>query len=157
MSARGQNDGQERGRDLGPAAGSRRLALEVAILASGSGTPGSPAALPTEALGGARLVLVGARDPELRGYLRDCLRERGDLRVVDLGVERSMSDAGAPAALVIVDALTAVPGRHASTPRLMLADEAPDVRGAAPVAILPTPFNRRGLLGAVAALLGPPT
>jgi hypothetical protein len=158
-AANGTGDA-ERG-DSAPASPSRRVALEVEILAAGAAPPpDAEAGVASETeRAGTRLVLVAATDPELFAYVRDCLRARADLRVVE-ATRNSVADAVARhhPHLVISDGA----GGDPTVPRILLTDEAPadapsrSLLGEAPVVVLTTPFNKRRLLEAVTWLLGPP-
>jgi hypothetical protein len=139
-----------------PASG--RLELEVSLLTGAT----APADNPTRARGERRhTILVAMADPDLRAYVAQCLRDREDVRVEEIGPE------GAPlevaerlqADLLIAD-LSVIAGGGAAlgqTPLLLTGDELPDelpVGAGVRIAFLLQPFNARRLLEVVERLLG---
>jgi hypothetical protein len=164
-------------RDPAAAPTSDRLQLEVELLTGTSEqivvpqpvtTPGEPR----------YTVLAAVAEADLRSYIRECLRERTDLRVAE-------ADPGEPVleairrlrpALVIAE-VSAIPGAAAASvasapahgapndyglpplPLLLIGDEAPELlatghpRPGTRMVFLPQPFNARRLLDAVERLL----
>ena len=137
---------------------SPRVRLEVAFL---DADEAAPAPAPPAALDGrTRLtVLVVAAEADLRRYVRECLRERTDLRLLDAA---TVSAAVAlalyyPAALLIVDEPESdVVVRLSQLRASVIVDDVP--RGA-PVAgtrvrLLARPFTAEGLAAEVDQVLG---
>jgi hypothetical protein len=126
-----------------PPAPSSRVALEVALLT------GSAHAQPQPPRRGTLLVLVDVTDSDVAAYVRDCLRTRTDLRVIDDAstVEHLRPD------LVISDRVHGDPTR----PLVVLREDELEAHPArsAMVEVLQSPFNARQLLRAVERLIGP--
>lgn len=165
------------GRDPAAAPTSDRLQLEIELLAA---TPEQTVAPEPIAGPGGRqyTVLAAVVEADLRGYIRECLRERADLRVAE-------TDPGEPVlaaiqrlrpALVIAE-VSGIPGVEAASaggapgygapnddglsplPLLLIGDEAPEPlatghpRPRTRMVFLAQPFNARRLLDAVERLL----
>jgi hypothetical protein len=135
---------------------SDRLQLEIALLAAaapepfddgiGAGEPG-------------RTVLLAVGDADLREYIKQCLRQRADLRVVEAqpGDDRLNVGQRQPVALVIADGSPDGAAALNGPPLLLVGDELSEalpVREGAGMAFLIQPFNARRLLDVVARLLG---
>jgi DNA-binding NtrC family response regulator len=141
-----------------PPSDSPRVRLEVAILAA---EPPAPAPVVSAAGAGAdsmRTVLVAAADADLRGYVRECLRERTDLRAMEAATPADAANfiEHDTLHLLIVDSrLAALTELLPAVPALLISDGT-DGTGAArswPTRIA-SPFSERSLLEAVARLLG---
>jgi len=154
----GPRDGSRPDDDDGPPRppASDRLQLEIALLAAAATEPSDDGIAAGEP---GRTVLLAVGDADLREYIKQCLRQRADLRVVEpqpgddpLNIGRRQ-----PVALVIADGS---PDRAAPvnrTPLLLVGDELSEalpVREGAGIAFLVQPFNTRRLLDVVARLLG---
>jgi hypothetical protein len=135
---------------------SPRVLLEVAFLDGDRAAAAVPAAL-DEQMG--RTVLVVAAEADLRRYVRECLRERTDLRMVEAATITAAVALAAsyPPELLVVDE----PERDVliRLPRLravVIVDEVP--RGASAsgtrVRLLGRPFTAEGLVHEVCELLG---
>jgi len=157
------------------------LQLEVELLAATGEQPAAPEHF-TRPRAHRYTVLAAVAEPDLRGYIRECLCERTDLWVAE-------TDPGEPVlaairrlrpALVIAE-VSGIPGVEAASaggaaargapnddglsplPLLVIGDEAPELlaTGQAPpgtlMMFLPQPFNARRLLDAVERLIRPPS
>ena len=132
---------------------SERLRLEIELLAA---TTASSEDAATAEPG--RTVLVAVGDAGLREYIAQCLRQRADVRVVELRPGERHSHIGPREAVALV-----ITDEHASTawslhrpPLLLIGDEPSEelpLRERAGVALLSQPFNARQLLDVVARLL----
>src|SRR5262245_30926521 len=154
----GPRDGSRPDHDAGPPRppASDRLQLEIALLAAAANEPSDDRIAASEP---SRTVLLAVSDADLREYIRQCLRQRTDLRVVEpqpgddpLNVGRRQS-----VALVIADASPDGAAPLNRPPLLLIGDEPPEalpVHEGAGMAFLRQPFNARRLLDVVASLLG---
>lgn len=136
---------------------SPRVRLEATLLDVGwaASTPGLSAV--PDGLPGVT-VLVVAAEADLRRYVRECLRERADLRVVDaatVGAAIALAAPFGPELLVVDEADRAVLGALSSHRAVLLVDEVP--RGAfgagRHVRLLACPFSAEALLSALAGLV----
>lgn len=135
---------------------SSRVRLEVALLDADQTAPAPPAA------GGERpclTVLAIAAEPDLRRYVRECLRERTDLCVVEaasVSAAVAIAAAGAPDLLVVDEPEGDAIGALSPLPAIVIVDELP--RGAPAwgprCQLLPRPFTAETLMAEVARLLG---
>jgi DNA-binding NtrC family response regulator len=141
--------------DQNPSAGVR---LEVAILAADQAAPAAASDVANAA--GTRLtVLVVAAEADARWYVRECLRDHADVRVLEAAsVAAALTlDAQAAPQLLIVDApmselLVALPLARA----LVIVDNEPRREQAADarVRFLARPFTADQLVSAVSAATG---
>ena len=140
--------------DGGPSA---RVRLELAFLDDGRAVPTSPPPALGERSG--PTLLVVAAEGDLRRYVRECLRERADLRLVDAAtVDAAVALAAQlrPELLVVDeperDVLAALPHLGA----ILLVDEVPrGESGVGPrVRLLARPFSAEALVSEVARLGG---
>jgi hypothetical protein len=140
--------------DGGPSA---RVRLELAFLDDGRVVPASPPPALGERSG--PTLLVVAAEGDLRRYVRECLRERADLQVVDAAtVDAAVALAAQLRPELIVvdeperDVLAALPHLGA----ILLVDEVPrGASGAGPrVRLLARPFSADALMSEVARLSG---
>jgi hypothetical protein len=132
---------------------SARVRLEVAILDADQAVP----ALEPIGERARRTVLVVAAEPDLRRYVRECLRDLADVRVVDAdsiagGLLFAAHDS--PHLLVVEESereiLTAMPEILA----ILIVDDAPDITAPdARLRFLGRPFRAEGLLAEVGRLL----
>jgi hypothetical protein len=134
---------------------SDRLELEVALLAAArAATPEAPARRSE-----ARTVLLAVTDPELRTYVAECLHERADLRVLEIGSGDGVLDVArrTQVDLLIGDvSLVALDEVRPRMPVVLIGDELPDqlpVGAGNRIAVVLQPFNARRLLDAVDGLL----
>ena len=135
---------------------SPRVQLEVALLAEQAGTVDDSMAARDEHT--CLTVLVVAAEPDFRHYVRECLRERADLRLLDAATITSAVDVAAnnaPGLLVVDDperdVLVAMPRVRA----IVVVDEVAHGQGSAGthVRLLPRPFTARELLAEVQGIL----
>jgi CheY-like chemotaxis protein len=135
---------------------SPRVRLEVEILSADQAAP-APAPVPAGGAG-VRGVLIVAADPDVRRYVRHCLRDRTDWRVLEAStVTDALAVAGRESAdLLIVDApeargVSAMPGMRA----VLMADDEPERSASGDrVSVLLRPFTAEQLVGVVARMLG---
>ena len=123
------------------------MRLEVELLASDQ-----PAPLPAAAIGDhhqRRTVLVVAGDADVRRYVRECLRDRADLRVLEAAAIAMAKRLAAlqPPELLIVDAPEAgVLDTVMDVRAVLIADDvARDAMPNARIATLARPFGARDL------------
>jgi hypothetical protein len=140
--------------DGGPSA---RVRLELAFLDAGGAVPESPPPALGERSG--PTLLVVAAEADLRRYVRECLRDRADLRVIDAAtVDAAVSLASQlePALLVVDERARGVLGALPHLDAILLVDEVPrGESGAAPrVRLLAQPFSADALVSEVARLIG---
>jgi len=135
---------------------SARVRLEVDILGSEPGAP-SPAAAPVRD-DACRGVLVVSADGDVRRYIRESLRDRVDLRVLEAATvhdARRLAEHTA-ASLVITD-IPEARGFVVSlpVPAIVITDDSTDGMPATTEYVaLPRPFTAEGLAAVVARLLG---
>ena len=154
-----QSGGREEGVSPTPSpAPSPRVQLEVAVLDAdqAAAAPAPPSALDDRT----RLtVLVVAAEADLRQYVRECLREHSDLRLLEAATVAAAVALAAhePPDLLIVDepergALALLP--HVRT--ICIVDEVPHDAAApgARVRLLARPFTAERLMDEVGRLLG---
>jgi hypothetical protein len=137
---------------------SARVQLEVALLDADQSVPApaAPAALDEHT----RLtVLVIAAEADLRRYVRECLRERTDLRVLDaatVAAAVALAADSSPTLLIVGEPQGAIVDRLANVHAIVIVDDVP--RGT-PVSgtqrrLLARPFTAERLLAEVGQLLG---
>jgi hypothetical protein len=145
---------------------SDRLQLEVVLLAAAGPAP-LPSPDPAGAGAATHTVLVAAATPDMRGYIRECLQARADLRVLEVDGEEPPCAAarrlGPDLIIAELPALRAGEGTagppRAPVPLLLIVEELPDdavawpQRPGAPLAFLLQPFNARSLHREVERLL----
>lgn len=156
-------NGRDGGSDDGPALQpslSARVLLEVAVLASDTVASADLPSPADNSESRERSVLVTAGDADVRHYVRDCLRPRTDLHVLEAGSTAAMLDAAAmkqPRLFIVDEPQVAAVLSYPSVPVILLADEIPELlrdrARAAQVVLLPGPFQARGLLEQVNRLL----
>ena len=137
---------------------SPRVRLEVALLdADQAAAAPAPSAAVDEHT--CLTVLVVAAEADLRRYVRECLRERTDLRVLEASTVAgavTLSASASPGLLVVDaperDVLTALPELRA----IMIVDDVPHDASVseARVHLLARPFTAEGLVEGVRQLLG---
>ena len=137
---------------------SARVRLEVAFLDAdyASAAPAPPVAIDERV---SRTVLVVAVEADFRGYIRECLRERRDLRVVDAATVTAavaLAASYAPDFLVVDEPQGDVIAALSKLPAIVIVDDA--LRDAPPsgtrIRRLSRPFTAVGLLAEVGQLLG---
>lgn len=135
---------------------SPRVRLEVALLAAQ--TAPVPDAPPD---GGARqrlTVLAVAAEADLRRYVRECLRERADLRVVEaasVSAAIALADAVALDLLVVDEPERDAADALARLPAIVIVDDLPrGSRVSEARCWLPRPFTAEMLMTEVTRLLG---
>jgi hypothetical protein len=132
---------------------SARVRLEVAIL---DAVQAAPALEPSDERA-RRTVLVVAAEPDLRRYVRECLRDRADVRVIDaesIGAGLVLAAHDTPHLLVVDESereiLTAMPEILA----ILIVDDATNITAPeARLRLLGRPFRAEGLLAEVGRLL----
>jgi hypothetical protein len=137
---------------------SPRVRLEVAFLDADQAAPApAPPAATDERT--CLTVLVVAAEADFRRYVRECLRERTDVRVVEAAtVAASVTLAGvySPELLVVDEPQSDVVVTLSQLRAIVIVDDVP--RGAAGVEtrlrLLARPFTAEGLVAAVGQLLG---
>jgi len=139
---------------------SARVRLELALLDADGAASGSPSPTPDERRGerAGPTLLVVAGEADVRCYVRECLRRRADVHVIDAaGVEAAVALAGrvAPALLVVDAPERAVVDALPEIAAVVLVDESPRgaARAGAVVRFLARPFSADALLSAVAPFL----
>jgi DNA-binding NtrC family response regulator len=130
--------------------------LEVDILGSEPGTSTPPAAPVRDDT--RRVVIVVSADGDVRRYIRESLRDRMDIRVLEVATVRDARRVGwhTRANLVITDVPEAR-GLAAlrPVPAILITDDSSDgVPPAAECVALPRPFTAERLAAVVARLLG---
>jgi hypothetical protein len=132
---------------------SARVRLEVDLLASEQ-----PAALGDTVGGDERqrlVVLVVAGDADVRRYVRECLRDRSDLRVLEAaapGPAAQIAAAHHPQLLIVDARDSALLGQIGDVRAVVIADELPLESMPATVAVLVRPFGGRDLQAVVDAV-----
>jgi hypothetical protein len=139
---------------------SPRVRLEVALLDADPAAPAPDPSAP-QAGNGERpclTVLAVAAEADLRRYVRECLRERADLRVVEaasVGAAIAIAAESSPALLVVDEPERAVIDALAGLPAIVIVDAlsqgAPASR--ARCRLLPRPFTGETLMAEVTRLL----
>ena len=137
---------------------SPRVRLEVAFLDADQAAP-SPAPSFAADDGACLTVVVVAAEADLRRYVRECLRERTDLRLLEAAtVTMAVTLAGAhsPDLLVVDEPERDVLATLSRLRAIVIVDEVP--RGApalgAHVRLLARPFTAERLVAEVSQLLG---
>jgi len=137
---------------------SARVQLEVALLDADQAAPApaAPAALDDHT----RLtVLVIAHEADLRRYVRECLRERTDLRLLEAATVAAAVALAAhcsPDLLVVDEPASDVLARLSSVRAIVIVDDVPRDTPAPGVQrrLLARPFTAERLLAEVGRLLG---
>ena len=137
---------------------SPRVRLEVALLDADQAAPApAPPAAADERT--CLTVLVVAAEADFRRYVRECLRERTDVQVVEAAtVAASVTLAGvySPELLVVDEPQSDVVVTLSQLRAIVIVDDVP--RGAAGaetrLRLLARPFTAEGLVAAVGQLLG---
>ena len=139
---------------------SPRVQLEVAFLDDDQAAPApaSPAMLDERAC---LTVLVVAAETDLRRYVRECLRARSDLRIVEAGTVTealTLAASRSPELLVVDEPESVVLSTLSELRAIVIVDDVPR-RSPAPgarVRLLARPFTGEGLVEEVHRLLGGP-
>lgn len=136
---------------------SQRVRLEIECLDADQAAP-SPAPAAEIDDGGRLTVLVVAAEADFRRYVRECLRERTDLRLLEaatVGAAVALAAYDAPAVLVVDepegDVVTALPGARA----IIVVDDVPPSPPMphARLRFITRPFSAQGLIAEVVSLL----
>ena len=133
------------------------MQLEVALLADQAG-PGEGSTTARDEH--TRLtVLVVAAEPDFRHYVRECLRERADLRLLDaatITVAADVATSNAPGLLVVDDPEREVLVEMPRVRAIIVVDEVAHGQASAGthVRLLPRPFTAKELLAEVQGILG---
>jgi len=137
---------------------SSRVRLEVAFLDADQSapTPATPAA-PDERT--CLTVLVVAAEADLRCYIRECLRERADLRVLEAASVAAavvLAAYSSPALLVVDAPERDVVSELSQLRAIVIVDDVPhgEPAAGARVHLLARPFTADGLMTEVGRLLG---
>jgi hypothetical protein len=137
---------------------SARVRLEVAFLDADADAPAPGPSTHDERP--CLTVLVVAAEADVRRYVRECLRERADVRVIEAGTAAAAVALAEsyPPDLVIVDGLPSavLSAPHAASRAIVIVDDLPSDTStpAANVRLLTRPFTAEGLLAEVRQLLG---
>ena len=139
---------------------SPRVRLEIALLDADrtAPAPDSRASPTTSGEPPSLTVLAVAAEADVRRYVRECLRERTDLRVVEAAsVSAAIAIAGAtsPDLLVVDEPESDAVGALAYLPVIVIVDELPrGVPASGPrCSLLPRPFTAETLMTEVTRLL----
>jgi hypothetical protein len=154
-----EGGGREDGASPTPPPGpSLRVRLEVAFLDADQAAPAPTPPAPLDEHG-CLTVLVVAAEVDVRRYVRECLRERTDLRVLEAATVAAAASSAAsyPPELLVVDeperdVLVALSQLRA----IVIVDDVPhgaSISGAR-VRLLARPFSAEGLVAEVGRLLG---
>ena len=132
--------------------------MEVALLDADQAAP-EPAPLPALDERTCLTVLVVAAEADLRRYVRECLRERTELRVLEASTVTAAIALAAydlPALLVVDAPVRAVVDTLSQLRAIVIVDEVPHgAPGLGPrVGLLARPFTAEGLVAEVSRLLG---
>lgn len=136
---------------------SSRVQLEVAIL-DADYAAGAPAPVSATDERTCHTVLVLAAEADVRGYIRECLRERKDLRVVEAATVTAAVGLAAhcsPKFLVVDEPQSGIIATLSTLPAIVIVDDAPHGVPAprTEVRLLARPFAAIGLLAEVGRLL----
>ena len=136
---------------------SPRVRLEVALLDADRTAP-APAAPAVHDERSRLTVLIVAAEPDLRPYVRECLRERSDLRVLEsptTGAAVMLAADCAPDLLIVDESERAVLAQLASCRAILIVDDVPRDAAApgARVRHLARPFTAEGLMQEVGRVL----
>jgi hypothetical protein len=104
-------------------------------------------------------VLVVAAEADFRGYVRECLRERSDLRLVEASTVASavgLAASCSPRLLVVDEPQRDVVAVLTTLPAIVIVDDVPHGAPATGtrLRLLARPFTAEGLLAEVGQLLG---
>ena len=152
------NDGNA-GRDEGSSskvAPSARVRLEVAFLDADDAAPTAPPFAHDER---PRLTaLVVAAEADVRRYVRECLRERTDVRLLEagtVGAATALAGSCAPDFMIVDESQSSMLMAHGSVPAIVMVDDVPHdlPTPATSVRLLARPFTAEGLLAEVRRLL----
>lgn len=137
---------------------SSRVRLEVAFLDADQAAPApGPPGAPDERI--CLTVLVVAAEADLRRYVRECLRERTDLRLVEaatVGAAVALAADESPAFLVVDEPERDVVARLSLLRAIVIVDDVPrgSAASGARLRLLARPFTAETMLGEVGRLLG---
>ena len=150
-----RDDDQARDRDDRAPSPSERVRLEVELLASDR-----PAELTAPVAGDEsqrHTVLLVAEDADVRRYVRECLRDRADLRVLEasaVAIAEQLATVHRPRLLIVDGRDAAVLRTIEDVHAVLIADDVrPDASPSGRVVILVRPFAGRDLEALVDALL----
>ena len=137
---------------------SPRVRLEVACLDADQAAPApAPSTVPEQQT--CLTVLVVAAEADLRGYVRECLRERTDLRLIEAATVAAAVTLAAhysPEFLVVDECESDVVATLSHLRAIVIVDDVP--RGASAsgtrLRLLARPFTAEGLLAEVGQLMG---
>ena len=155
------SSGGNPGRDDGgssEAPHSARVRLEVAFLDADEAAP-TPAAVWTHDERPRLTALVVAAEVDVRRYVRECLRERVDVRLLEAGTASAASALAAsvaPDLLIVDDSEFVVLATELPARTIVLVDDVPhdSHHAATNVRLLARPFTADGLLAEVRWFLG---
>src|SRR5512133_3009002 len=135
---------------------SPRVRLEVEFLDAEQAVP---APLAPDARGDERVlraVLVVAGEADFRGYVRECLRERTDLRVLEaatVGAAVELAAQHPPALLIVDEPESSVVAALSQIRAIVIVDDIPRGELTRGPRLLARPFTAEGLLAEVDQLL----
>jgi hypothetical protein len=134
---------------------SPRVRLEVEFLdAEAAPAPLAPSAPDDERI--RRTVLVVSGETDFRGYVRECLRERTDLRVLEAATVAAAVATSAqfsPMLLIVDEPERAVVAMLSQVPAIVIVDDVPRGERTPGPQLLARPFTAEGLLAEVDQLL----
>jgi len=133
---------------------SARVRLEVEFLdAEAAPAPQAPLASDDERT---RTVLVVSGETDFRGYVRECLRERADLRALEaatIDAAVALSAQYSPKLLIVDQPERAVVDMLSQIPAIVIVDDVPHGEQMPGLRLLARPFTAEGLLVEVDHLL----
>ena len=137
---------------------SPRVRLEVAFLDADQAAP-APAQSSSADERACLTVLVVAAEPDLRRYVRECLRERTDLRVIEaasVAAALAVAARHRPELLVVDEPERAVLAAGSPFRAILLVDDVPHGASSADtrLRLLARPFTAEELVAEVARMIG---
>ena len=130
---------------------SARVRLEVAILDADANLPALERPAADEHV--QHTVLVVAAEPDLRRYIRECLRERRNVRIVeakDVASSVGLTERASPRLLIVDESAARLLDAMPAVPAILIVDERAERADAGTcVRVLAQPFSAEGLLAEV--------
>jgi len=135
---------------------SARVRLEVALLDADQAAPSPAPSAPDERP--CLTVLVVAAESDVRRYVRECLRERADLRLVEaatVAAAVALAAHAAPELLVVDEPERDVVAALSSLPAIVIVDDVPhdSLAPGSRLRLLARPFSAEGLITQVDRIL----
>jgi hypothetical protein len=135
---------------------SPRVRLEVEFLDADQAAPAPLAAVAPGDERVHRTVLVVAGEADFRGYVRECLRERTDLRVLEAATVTAavlLAAQYSPKLLIVDEPESAVAAMLSQVRAIVIVDDVPHGEPTTGPRLLARPFTAEGLLAEVDQLL----